>query len=215
MKIHRYIGYLLVFGAFMSVSAQTQQVISTQDAINKILADSGKHFREGLIALKANKRSESAEKFDKAVETFLVSPFNIQSDQKLQACYSQLLETTYRLEFPSNQNLPQIRPLSAPAAGWNEADYHLADEVAQMARRCLPPSNNAAIATATGDKDAAVPAMIWSVQFWEFEPSRDDLSGGIDAEELDIEGNRSHSSSINTSDRSIERSLAFRSKCIR
>ncbi|MBX3288787.1 MAG: transglycosylase SLT domain-containing protein [Acidobacteria bacterium] len=194
MKVNKYIGYLLVLGAFMGVSAQTQQVISTQDAINKILADSGKHFRDGLSALKANKRSESAEKFDKAVEAFLVSPFNIQSDQKLQACYSQLLETTYRLEFPSNQNLPQIRPLSATCGwNWNEADYHLADEVAQMARKMsAAPSNNAAIAAATGDKDAAVSADdLVGFNSQEFEPSPlDDLSRlELTPEELDIEGN--------------------------
>ncbi|MBX3244300.1 MAG: transglycosylase SLT domain-containing protein [Acidobacteria bacterium] len=195
MKIHRYIGYLLVFGAFMSVSAQTQQVISTQDAINKILADSGKHFREGLIALKANKRSESAEKFDKAVETFLVSPFNIQSDQKLQACYSQLLETTYRLEFPSNQNLPLLRPLSATCGwNWNEVDYQLADEVVQIVRKTLSaPNGNKAITAAIGDKDVATVSADDLVGFnsQEFEPSPlDDLSRlELTPEELDIESN--------------------------
>ena len=199
MKIHRYIGYLFVLGVFaLSVTVgngQTQQVISTRDAINKLLADSGKHFKEGLFALKENKRQESGEKFDKAVETFLISPFNIQSDQKLQACYSQLLETVYRLEFPSEQNLPQLRPLSATCGwNWNEADYKLADEVAQLARKVAPAANNPAIAAAVGDKDeASIPEGESLVGFssQEFEPSPlDELSRlELTAEELDVDGN--------------------------
>lgn len=199
MKIHRYIGYLFVLGVFaLSVTVgngQTQQVISTRDAINKLLIDSGKHFKEGLFALKENKRQESGEKFDKAVETFLISPFNIQSDQKLQACYSQLLETVYRLEFPSEQNLPQLRPLSATCGwNWNEADYKLADEVAQLARKVAPAANNPAIAAAVGDKDeASIPEGESLVGFssQEFEPSPlDELSRlELTAEELDVDGN--------------------------
>ena len=75
----------------------TPAIANAQAQVNKILEDSGRSFRDGLVAFKANKRSDSGEKFDKAVEVFLYSTVNIQKDQKLQACYQQLIETVYRI----------------------------------------------------------------------------------------------------------------------
>ena len=84
----------------------TPEVAVAQAQVNKVLEDSGRYFRDGLADLKANKRSESGENFDKSVEVFLYSTLNIQKDQKLQTCYSQLIETVYRMEFPSDAQVP-------------------------------------------------------------------------------------------------------------
>lgn len=116
--------------------AQTEANINAQAQINKVLEDAGKNFRDGMHAFKANKREESGEKFDKAVETFLMSTLNIQRDQKLQACYAQLIETVYRIEFPADTQAPQIRALSATCGWrWDENDLKAADEVAGLLKR--------------------------------------------------------------------------------
>jgi membrane-bound lytic murein transglycosylase D len=93
------------------------------------------HFREGMIALKAGRRSDSASRFNKSVEVFLYSTLNIQRDQRLQGCYSQIIETVYRIEFPSETQVPQIRGLAASCGWrWNDADLALADDIANLIR---------------------------------------------------------------------------------
>lgn len=132
----------------------TDQVIAAQVQINKVLEESGKNFREGMIAFKENRRSESGDKFDKSVEVFLYSALNIQRDQRLQTCYSQLIETVYRLEYPSEQQAPQIRGLSASCGWrWNDEDFKLADTVSQMVR---PVKKAANIAVAANGKPSDV-----------------------------------------------------------
>ena len=88
-------------------------VVQAREAIRKVLDDSGRSFKEGMVALKSNRRSDSGEAFDRSVETFLFSTLDIQRDQSLQGCYTQLIETVYRLEFPNGTQPPQIRSLSA------------------------------------------------------------------------------------------------------
>jgi hypothetical protein len=84
-----------------------------------------------LFYLQDNRRPQAGEDFNKSVEVFLMSGINVTSNQKFKArdCYNQLIETVYRIEFPSDAQLPQIRSLSA-TCGWN-IDNQLADDVAQ------------------------------------------------------------------------------------
>lgn len=114
-------------------TAQTREVQNAREAVNKILDESGKHFREGLTALKANRRQDSGQNFDKSVEVFLSSAINIQTDGRLQTCYSQILETVYRIEFPTAARQPQIRSLAVSCGWqWNDVDLGLADEVTAL-----------------------------------------------------------------------------------
>src|SRR5690606_32345605 len=116
-------------------------VRSAQQAINKVLEDSCRHLREEMTELNAGRRTESGEKFDKAVEIFLFSTINTQSDQRLHSCSAQLLETVYRIEFPSASQQPQIRSLSSTCGwDWNVQDFKLADAVAQMGRPGAAPA---------------------------------------------------------------------------
>src|SRR5688572_12002032 len=108
---------LIVSFGISSATSQTQEVLNAQAQVNKVIEDAGKNFREGLEDLKANRRQESGQKFDKSVESFLLSTLNIQRDQRLQTCYAQLIETVYRIEYPSDNQVPQIRPLAA-TCGW-------------------------------------------------------------------------------------------------
>lgn len=169
----------------------TPAIANAQAQVNKILEDSGRSFRDGLVAFKANKRSDSGEKFDKAVEVFLYSTVNIQKDQKLQACYQQLIETVYRIEFPSDTQAPQIRSLSASCGwNWNDQDFKLADEVAQMVRpanRKAAPSNTAAAATNANQPDDALVGF----NSQEFEPSPLDELAKLEltVDEQEIENN--------------------------
>src|SRR5262252_1166307 len=80
----------------LSTGAQVQQsnnqtppeVQRAQDAVNKVLSDSGKNFRDGLQAFKENRRSDAGDSFDKAVEVFLYSTLSVQKDQRLSTCYN-------------------------------------------------------------------------------------------------------------------------------
>src|SRR5690606_20852174 len=171
---------------------QTPEVKSAQQAVNKVLEDSGRYFREGMTELKANRRTESGEKFDKAVEVFLFSTLNTQSDQRLQSCYSQLLETVYRMEFPSETQVPQIRSLSATCAWqWNDEDFKLADAVAQIVKpgKQAAPGENAQASAVNGTENSLDTLIGFNVQT--FEPSPlDELSKlELTNEELTIEGN--------------------------
>ncbi|MGB7210203.1 MAG: transglycosylase SLT domain-containing protein [Pyrinomonadaceae bacterium] len=171
----------------------TPAVLQAREAVRKVLDDAGKSFKEGMVALKENRRSDTGAAFDKSVEVFLFSTLNIQSDQKLQGCYSQLIETVYRLEFPSNTQVPMIRGLSA-TCGWNwtDADMKLADEVVALAK---PTKASAAVATSTSPTSSpATPIPNDSVVGFNqqgFEPSPLDTLSKLEltTEELQVDNN--------------------------
>ena len=140
-----FVSLALIVSFSVAASSQTVEVLNAQAQINRVLEESGKHFKSGLQDLRFNKRQDSGEKFDRSVETFLLSTLNIQRDSKLQACYSQLVETIYRMEYPVDNQAPQLRPLAITCGwNWNEADGKLADEVATL----LKPTKRPAITDA-------------------------------------------------------------------
>jgi membrane-bound lytic murein transglycosylase D len=150
----------------------TPEIQKTQDAVNKVLEDSGKYFREGLQSFKENRRSDAGQNFDRAVETFLYSALNIQRDQKLSSCYNQLIETVYRVEFPTDVQQPKVRELSATCGwAWNANDYKLADEVVALARQAKPSVDSSAVAVASNvpGSQANAPTVGFTEQ--QFEPS--------------------------------------------
>lgn len=169
----------------------TREVIEAQNVTNKILEDSGKHFKRGLEALKANRRSESGQEFDKSVEQFLYSTLNIQKDQRLQSCYGTLIETVYRIEFPSDTQSPQVRSLSA-ACGWkwNDVDYKLADEIAALVKTSPKQPATATVTTAVSSANQPVESLV-GFNEQGFEPSPlDELSKlELTADEQQIENN--------------------------
>ena len=60
----------------------------------------------------------------------MYSTINVQRNQKLSDCYNQLVETIYRIEFPTNQQPPNVRSLSA-TCGWNVSN-ETADNIAKL-----------------------------------------------------------------------------------
>jgi membrane-bound lytic murein transglycosylase D len=183
MKTTNYKGFtafaLIILALASFAFGQTPEVERAQAQVNKVLEDSGRHFREGLTALKANHRSESGAKFDKSVEVFLYSTLNIQNTPKLQSCYPQLIETIYLMEFPSETKPPQLRTLSASCGWrWNDEDFKLADAVVAMVKTPSKKADSAIVAAAGGGKVAA-PSIDTTVGFnsQEFEASPlDELS---------------------------------------
>lgn len=161
-----------------SFDTSTPDVVRAQEAVNKVLADSGVLFKEGLLAYEDNKLSLAGEKFNKAVEVFLYSTLNTQREPKLQGCYNQLIETIYRIEFPSDAQQPQVRNLSQ-TCGWANIDAALADKITAMARGTSGrPSTQPAgenLIASTGSHEPSVPQSGFNTQ--EFEPSPlDELS---------------------------------------
>ncbi|MEP6788281.1 MAG: transglycosylase SLT domain-containing protein [Acidobacteriota bacterium] len=178
----------LIFFAFISIASsqvtstrssdetRTQDVIKAQDAVNKVLFDAGISFKDGLQAYVADNRSTAGEKFNKSVEVFLYSTLNIQREQRLQGCYNQLIETIYRIEFPTDNQLPQVKNLSQ-TCGWTNIDANLADKITTLAKSSLakPIVSNSTVAT-TGVTGASNPIKI-GFNSQEFVPSPlDDLS---------------------------------------
>ena len=156
----------------------TPEVQKAQEAVSKVLEDSGRYFRDGLQAFKENRRSDAGQNFDKSVEVFLYSTLNIQRDGKLSGCYNQLIETVYRVEFPTDAQQPKVRELSATCGwAWNPNDFKLADEVVALAKPAKNGAENSAVAsTATGGTAPANPPAI-GFNEQQFEPSPlDDLA---------------------------------------
>lgn len=196
--IYRLIGSLVFIVLVMNSASFGQntpeQVISAQAQINKVFEESSKHFRDGMTAYRENRRSESGEKFDKSVEVFLLSTLNIQSNQQLQNCYSQLIETVYRIEFPSATQIPQIRSLSATCDWrWNDTDFKLAEEVAQKAKPSQQKTamNDAATIAAIAGNPALQKDVLVGFNEQGFEPSPLDALSRLEltSDELQIDNN--------------------------
>ncbi len=176
-----------------AVLAQTEQNLQAQQAVRAVLDDSGRNFHEGMVALKANRRSDSGSAFDRSIETFLMSTLDIQRDKALQVCYNQLIETIYRIEFPNVSQPPQIRSLSATCGWkWTEADMKLADAVAALTKPAKPSDMNVASTGTAGPSAVSAKGNV-SVGFneQEFEPSPlDELSKlELTQDELQVENN--------------------------
>ena len=113
--------------------AKTQEAAQAEARFNQLTGDAGRYFKQGLLNMQDNRRPQAGEDFNKSVETFLMSGVNVSRNPKLQSCYNQLIETVYRIEFPSNAQQPQIRSLSATCNwNWNENDYKTADAVSKI-----------------------------------------------------------------------------------
>ncbi len=130
-----------------------QEIEQTEANFNQITNIAGIIFKEGLMAMTDNRRSDAGEKFDKSVEVFLRSGVNVSRNQKLQNCYTQLVETDYRIEYPSYSQKPQIRSLSATCGwSWNDKDYKLADTVAKLVLTApVAANNNTALITSASN----------------------------------------------------------------
>ena len=115
-----------------SNDTSTAEVTKAQDAVKKILDESGNAFKEGLGAYISDNRTLAGERFDRSIEVFLFSTLNIQREAKLQNCYNQLIETIYSIEFPADHQLPQVRSL-AMTCGWN-IDNSISDNIALKAK---------------------------------------------------------------------------------
>ncbi|HEX8289277.1 MAG TPA: transglycosylase SLT domain-containing protein [Pyrinomonadaceae bacterium] len=129
-----------------------QEAEQAEAVINKISTDAGIYFKQGLLSLKDNRRSDTGDQFNKSVEVFLMSGVNVRANQKLQNCYSQLIETIYRIEFPSEAQLPQIRSLAA-TCGWN-IENQLADDIAKIvkpANQAKPTAESSILASAVNN----------------------------------------------------------------
>ena len=167
----------------------TPQIARAQDAVNKVLLESGNSFREGLVAFVDENRQMAGEKFNKSVEVFLYSTLNIQKDAKLQGCYNQLIETIYRIEFPAENQLPKVRELAATCT-WN-IDTTLSDKVARLARPTQTKSGSdpSILSAAVAGSNSGGPKVGFNNQ--EFEPSPlDELSKlELTQDEQQIENN--------------------------
>jgi LysM repeat protein len=168
-----------------------QEAEQAEAILNKISNDAGIYFKQGLLSLKDNRRSDTGEQFNKSVEVFLMSGVNVRASQKLQNCYSQLIETIYRIEFPSDAQQPQIRSLSA-TCGWN-IENQLADDIAKIvkpASQSKPTADSSILASAVTGGSAQNPeAQIgFNDQKFEVSPLDELAKLELTPEEQQVEG---------------------------
>jgi hypothetical protein len=172
--------------------AQAEQA---EARIQQITSDSGRYFKQGLLNLQDNRRPQAREDFDKSVEVFLMSGINLTSNNNAKArdCYNQLIETVYRMEYPNQNQVPQIRSLSA-TCGWN-VENDLADKVAKLVLtvptvQTPATTNNSLIASVVPNSNQS-PEMTQGFTDQKFEPAfTDELSKlELTTEEQQVENN--------------------------
>jgi hypothetical protein len=136
----------LVYGQVTSTSSNietetpmTSEVLQSQARYNQIAADAGRYFKQGLLNMQDNFRSQARKDFDKSVEVFLFSGVDVQSDQKLRECYSQLTETIYQMEFPTGNQLLFIKSLGK-TCGW-KIENSLVENVAKVIQSATSNAN--------------------------------------------------------------------------
>ncbi len=190
----------LVFGLGLSAQVtstrssnetRTQDVVKAQEAVNEVLIKAGMSFKEGLLAYVDGNRSVAGDKFNKSIEVFLYSSLNIPREQRLKGCYDQLVETIYRIEFPANNQLPQIRNLSLTCY-WPNIDGGLADKVSNLAKdSTIKPVGTTPLNTVATNGASGLPAAKIGFNTQEFEPSPlDELSRlELTQDEQQIENN--------------------------
>ena len=157
----------------------TPEVTQTQDAVNRVLQQSGAAFKDGLTAFSQDNRQIAGQKFNKAVEAFLESTLNVQSQPKLKACYDQLIDTVYFIEFPTDANTVGVKVKGVSATcGWT-VDSTLVETVAKAVTSAPKTTGAPLTATTAANTTASTIAAPLKVGFnsQEFEPSPlDDLS---------------------------------------
>lgn len=155
-------------------NGKTAEVRQSEIQINQVTEKVGTLFREGMFALKDQRRNDAGEKFNKSIEVFLMSTLNVQSSPRLSGCYAQLIETIYRMEFPDNQP-PNIRSLSSTCEwNWNNNDYELADEIARLVQTAPIQTDaltNTALIASAGEENNDPDALLLGFNEQRFEAS--------------------------------------------
>lgn len=115
-----------VFAPILNVQAQIQTGASSlrgtptqvneQDArVDAVIAKAETFFREAEVHLRDREIAKAREKFDKSVETILMSGLPVRSFPKLQKYYAELVERVYRIEVPNQVSQSQIAQTAQPA----------------------------------------------------------------------------------------------------
>src|SRR5215218_1272166 len=79
------------------------EVEQSEGRIQQIMTRAEDHFRKGRLNLEDNKRNETREEFDKAIDSILESGYDVRASQRLQTYYLELVERIYREEVPLQQ----------------------------------------------------------------------------------------------------------------
>ncbi|MCB1025544.1 MAG: transglycosylase SLT domain-containing protein [Acidobacteria bacterium] len=168
-------------------NTKPDQVENAEKRIDQIAQDSGRYFKQGLFLMLDRRGTEARQEFDKSVEVFLMSGVNVQRNDKLRECYNQLIETVYRMEFPSPTQPANIRSLST-VCSWN-INEELAVNVSKLVQTA--PAERSADGLQDSEQNASIEEDEMMVGFSEqkFEPSPlDELSKlQLNDEEINVD----------------------------
>lgn len=74
--------------------------------VTGVIDSAESHFTQGETYLKANRRAQARDEFDKAIDTILSSGLDVRANVRLQTYYLELVERIYSLEVPQQRNNP-------------------------------------------------------------------------------------------------------------
>lgn len=111
------LGLMLLLNSNMW--AQNSETKRDATVLTNLTRESREQFEAGLTELNAGHRVEAKESFDRSVNVFLAARIDLREMPMLDGCYESLVETIYRLEFPSAEAKPDVASLSR-ACGWND-----------------------------------------------------------------------------------------------
>lgn len=175
---------LLSFFAIISITANAQitgsksglnnlptDVSNVEKKVALVTNDAGRYFKQGLLNLQDNRRSQARADFDKSVEVFLNSSLDVRKNQTLLGCYSQLVETVYLLEFPSSKQPANIRGL-ATTCSWDIRNETI-EAVAKMLLPATTQTQNidTALITSVVDNSGQKDSNQFGFSEQTFEPS--------------------------------------------
>ncbi len=140
---------LLAQGVPSGLRDVPDEASKAEGRIQDVLSKSERSFKQGLLNLKDNKRPQARDDFDHSVEAFLLSGINVRTSGKLQKCYSELIETIYRIEIPSTQ-APEVKGL-ATTCGWTLENEFNEIAVALQAPAAQQTDKNAQVASSDTD----------------------------------------------------------------
>jgi membrane-bound lytic murein transglycosylase D len=143
---------LFAQGVQSGLRSVPDEAAKAENRIQDVLSKSEKSFKQGLLNLKDNKRPQARDDFDHSVEAFLMSGINVRTNPKLQKCYSELIETIYRMEIPSNQ-APEVKGLAKTCDWTLENEYNDIAVALQQAPATQPQGDKNTQVAATDNTD--------------------------------------------------------------
>jgi hypothetical protein len=102
-----------------SAGNASTEIPVTDERVAQVIKRANDHFSKGKLNLKDNKREQSRDEFDKALDEILMSGLDVRASKRLETFYLEMVEKIYREEVPliqaaSNATAKEIAKTQEP-----------------------------------------------------------------------------------------------------